>query len=133
MIKNNNLNKILIEIITNVAKKHEDILFIENFFKKNNNNWSELSLSHGLPSLIILYNNLEELFPNHAWEIKSLNLIKYMQKYINNYLNDISLFGGITGIAMSIYHASKKGLRYKILLDKLDNIIIHKVNNICKI
>ncbi|CUB12901.1 Nisin biosynthesis protein NisC [Bacillus cereus] len=95
---------------------------------KNYIPWSDVSLSTGYPGLILMYSNLARIFPNQGWEEAIDQYLMALQETLRTKaVTDVSLFGGLTGIAYAVSFATKIENRYIDYLDALDQILKRKV------
>ncbi|MBS4162514.1 lanthionine synthetase, partial [Klebsiella pneumoniae] len=92
---------------------------------------SPMTLSHGYPSLCILFSNLGVTDNENCW-------IEYSNRYVQQIVNLInergifgaSLFSGTAGIAFSIRIASMRGLYYSKLQKSLDRFLYDQLDEI---
>lgn len=121
-----------IKIVKNIAQKLGDIKFVNKVLLEQDNYLDlgdikfypniPLALSHGLPGLCLLYNELHKLYPNEGWNDLCNNYIKTIVDYIQEEgLQSSSLFSGTSGIALAVKACSNNGAYYKSLLQTLDN------------
>jgi len=87
-------------------------------------NWDDLSLD-GYPGVLLLFSQLDQLFPNEKWDAVAHNYVLEIKKSIEEHsIHSLSMFGGITGICFSIYEASRNKTRYEKLLNSLHTILL---------
>ena len=90
--------------------------------------WSSLTLSHGLPGLIVLFSEMDHFFPGSGWDQKARQSIGALVDEIDHKgISNVTLYSGLTGICFAIYLASKEGSRYQSLLSALESSLIHAV------
>lgn len=90
--------------------------------------WDITSLSHGYPGFIILFSELDTLFPNLNWDLVAHQYIQNLMNVIEEKgIHNSSLFSGLSGICFSLYLASKKGTRYQKIITQLNAILIKKI------
>jgi lantibiotic modifying enzyme len=110
----NNIHKI--DICLNAAKKLIDPAFVSetalnraNAFLQNKAvPWDPTTLGYGYPALIVLFSELNDLFPQNNWK-------KAQSQYTELLINSLrkqkmvqpSLFSGLTGICFTLHIASK--------------------------
>ena len=140
-----NLRERVLNVVLEISEKLKDKNFIEQTVMHPNNKslagniypWDPVTLSHGYPGIIILFAELDKLFPNNGWDIASHNHLIEIQHYMKNHgINNFSLFGGIAGIAYSVLYASRNGTRYNNFLNNTNKWLISQVNlmlNECQI
>lgn len=94
------------------------------------NIYDELTLSDGLPSLCILYGELNEQYPEEEWDTKGHEYIKKIVPLLENRSDmNLSMFSGISGIGLSTVCLSKNGTRYKNFINSINNLIKNKLEN----
>ncbi|KMM37670.1 hypothetical protein AB986_12570 [Alkalihalobacillus macyae] len=129
------------DVVFNLAKKLNNPEEVERkVMAKDNktligkvNPWGPLSLSHGFPGTIMFFGELDDLFPNQGWDEIAHKHIVYLTQYLQMGVHSISLFGGVTGLALSILNVSKNGERYQNLLFNLDTFIKREAENMLKL
>lgn len=128
----------VLDICQTVAQKLSNPQFVnqcvDNSLREGNFyalRWDSESLINGHPGLAIFYSTMDQLFPNEGWDGIAH---KYLQIAVNEFENkgfpNCSLFNGLAGLGTAAYFCSRVGLRYKKLLEKLDNAIIEEVQNL---
>ncbi|MDC7784001.1 lanthionine synthetase C family protein, partial [Priestia megaterium] len=94
---------------------------------KNSKNyipWDDLTLSNGYPGLILMYSQLDLVFPEKGWDYVTYDYLLALQERMKiNKLDDISLFGGLTGIAYAVSQANRAENRYSAYIENLDEIL----------
>ncbi|EIF2122596.1 lanthionine synthetase C family protein [Listeria monocytogenes] len=95
--------------------------------------WEDTTFSAGYPSLVVLFSELDNWFPDEGWdEISHKYLLSLQNSMISSgFYQNISLFSGLTGIAFSIRIASKNETRYTEFLENIDQMIITMVDQYC--
>ncbi|GAA0068562.1 lanthionine synthetase C family protein [Clostridium sardiniense] len=122
------------EIVYETAKKLSDYDYLKeivndekNYIKIENmriNPFNEASLSHGIPSLCMLYGELSEQYDNDNWDMLAHEYIIKLGSYIeNNSIVSLSMFSGIAGIALATVCMSKGGSRYKKFISNMNSLI----------
>lgn len=115
------MNNETISIIKNIAKKlsvlHEDDRFpiID---------WDTLTLHSGLPGLVLLYGELQRLFPDEGWD-------EIGNKYLARIVKDIeqqggvplSMFSGAAGIGLAAVCLSEDFKYYRKFITGINQII----------
>lgn len=128
-----------IKIVKNIAQRLGDIEFVNKILLEKDNYLDlgdmkfypniPLALSHGLPGLCLLYNELHKLYPNEGWQDLCNNYIKIIVDYIQeDGLNSSSLFSGTSGIALAVKASSNNGKHYTSLLQTLDNHLYNQLD-----
>lgn len=128
-------------VVFSLANKLKDPESVESsVMSKNNltmlgkiNPWDPLTLSHGFPGTIMFFGELDRQFPDQGWDKIAHNHILYLRKYLQEGSKSISLFGGITGLAFSIWCVSKNGERYQNILSNIDSFIVKETINVLEI
>ncbi|HFR3430943.1 TPA: lanthionine synthetase LanC family protein, partial [Streptococcus suis] len=104
-------------------------------------NYDLLTLSSGLPGLILLSSELTSLTSERKYSARTGKYVNFMVKQMRNYgvLSD-SLFSGVSGIGISILHLVEEHPEYHNLLisfneyikyytlSKIENIDIKKIS-----
>ena len=128
------VNKRIKEIAYNTAIKLLDYNKILDYSKEDDNSievdgqkvhsFNELYLSSGIPSLCILYGELNEQYPEEGWDIKGhacINKIGPLLEEQSNLL--LSMFSGVSGIGLAAVCLSKNGTRYRKFIRTINDII----------
>ncbi|MDR3624201.1 MAG: lanthionine synthetase C family protein [Chlamydiales bacterium] len=88
-----------------------------------------LSLSHGYPSLVLLFACLDELFPDEGWDKAAhTNIIKIKESIEMQGLSNLSLFSGLSGICFAIDAASRNKTRYQKFIQTLHTYLINQIS-----
>lgn len=91
---------------------------------KENFNFGELTLSTGLPGIILMLAELKNKDNSKIYQKKIDNYIEYIVSKLSTYgLLTGSLYSGAAGIALSILHLREDDEKYKNLLDSLNRYI----------
>jgi len=130
-----------IQIIKNLADQMRDSNWvIETATHPSNNNpksfqniplWGGVSLAGGYSSILLLFSQLDNLFPNEKWGDAAHEYVLKIKNDLEEHgVNSIpvSLYGGLAGVCFSIYHASKENTRYYRLIDQLNDYLIEAIN-----
>ncbi|WP_243108602.1 lanthionine synthetase C family protein [Clostridium rectalis] len=128
------------EIVYNTAFKLSDYNKILGCVTKEENyieidgekisRFNELSLSEGIPSLCILYGELNELYPEDGWDVKGHEYIKKIGELLEEDSNLLlSMFSGLSGIGLSAICLSKNGTRYKGFINTVNKIIKNQIGD----
>ncbi|MCM3476816.1 lanthionine synthetase C family protein [Caldibacillus thermoamylovorans] len=129
------------EPVCNIARKlsdYENMLQIvnhpKNFLQIGNkriNPFHELSLSHGLPALCALYGEMSEHYPDEDWDALGHQYMKRIGEQINqNGFSSLSMFTGLTGVALAAVCLSKEGKRYQKFIANINIVIEEKMEEI---
>ncbi|MDT3766265.1 lanthionine synthetase C family protein [Priestia filamentosa] len=87
---------------------------------------SDYTLASGISGLILLISQLQK--KNDLWEEYSHRCMTLLNKYISEgKVNNLSLWGGLTGIAASTYLLSNRGENYSNFLSQLNNLILENI------
>lgn len=90
--------------------------------------WHDLSLSHGLPGLCILFGELDNMFPEDEWDLIGHSFMIEIQKKIKEQnIMSASTFSGWAGIGFAARSLSRNGVRYQKFIKEINNIIIKQV------
>lgn len=133
----------VINIIRNIASKMKDPEHVKQICSeernhiilndKSINQWDELSLINGYPSLCILFGELNKLFPNEEWDLVGHKyMIKIQESIEKNGIKAISLFSGACGIGMAAYSLSCNKERYMTFLRTINEYIIKNIYSMLK-
>lgn len=107
--------------VLEAAKNGNSYIEIEG---KKINRFDELSLSEGIPSLCILYGELNEQYPEDGWDIKGHEYIKKIGQLLEeNPHSMLSMFSGMSGIGLAAVCLSKNGTRYIQFINTINEII----------
>lgn len=91
---------------------------------KENFDFGELTLSTGLPGIILMLAELKNKDNSKIYQKKIDNYIEYIVSKLSTYgLLTGSLYSGAAGIALSILHLREDDEKYKNLLDSLNRYI----------
>lgn len=91
---------------------------------KENFDFGELTLSTGLPGIILMLAELKNKDNSKIYQKKIDNYIEYIVSKLSTYgLLTGSLYSGAAGIALSILHLRENDEKYKNLLDSLNRYI----------
>lgn len=91
---------------------------------KENFDFGELTLSTGLPGIILMLAELKNKDNSKVYQKKIDNYIEYIVSKLSTYgLLTGSLYSGAAGIALSILHLREDDEKYKNLLDSLNRYI----------
>lgn len=75
--------------------------------------YEEITLSHGLPALCILFAELDYIYPNEDWDKNAHYYLYKIQKHIEEgNVNNLSMYSGYAGIGLAVESLSKNGTRY---------------------
>ena len=107
--------------ILSSSKEDKNYMEIEG---KKINRFNELYLSEGIPSLCILYAELNEQYPGEEWDIKGHEYIQKIGRLLEEEpCSTLSMFSGISGIGLATVCLSKNGTRYKQLTNTINQLI----------
>ncbi|KPK32922.1 MAG: hypothetical protein AMS24_02800 [Chlamydiae bacterium SM23_39] len=126
---------ISIEIVKAIAKSlydpskiMKDIIIANrllNLEGKKNIEWNDLSISSGYPGGLLLFAELQKLFPNEEFDgIVYDYIVKIIKSIESKPISNLSLFNGLTGCCFAIQQASLDGTRYQKVLKPLHDFII---------
>lgn len=91
---------------------------------KENFDFGELTLSTGLPGIILMLAELKNKDNSKIYQKKIDNYIEYIVSKLSTYgLLTGSLYSGAAGIALSILHLREDDEKYKNLLDSLNRYV----------
>jgi lantibiotic biosynthesis protein len=118
-----------IELAKSIAASFFERIDIKAFFEGErgieNNSWNPLSINTGYPCLLILFAELERLFPNEGWEKKiHAYVLKIKESIETQPISNISFLDGLTGCCFAIQQASSHGARYSKILQTLNEYIL---------
>lgn len=87
--------------------------------------WGDLSLSHGLPGLCILFGQLDQMDPEHGYdEIGHRYMLEMKARIDKDGIDQLSLWGGLAGILMGALALSRDRTRYTHFIDQMLNLFI---------
>ncbi|WP_106766270.1 lanthionine synthetase C family protein [Paenibacillus faecalis] len=85
--------------------------------------WDDLSLSHGLPGLCILFGQLDRLDPDGGYdEIGHQYMLDMKARIDEEGIQQLSLWGGLAGILMGAKALSRDRTRYTHFIDQMLNL-----------
>lgn len=87
--------------------------------------WGDLILSSGNLSISLLMAQWDQLYPDSGFDIIAHNYFIELQKALkrDGIPNNISMFGGLSGMAFVLKYASHSGERYSKFLGKLHQLM----------
>lgn len=92
--------------------------------------WADLSFSGGYPAILLLFTELDRLFPDEKWDLAAhVYVVKIKEMIEKQGIGNFSLFGGLAGICFALSQASKGGTRYQKLLNVLNDHLIQGMEN----
>lgn len=107
---------ICLDYIQDVSRRKEN--FIPAF---QDHPWNSVTLSHGLPGLIVLFAEMDHCFPQMGWDKKTHQMMQFLVHAIEmEGIHNLTLFSGLAGVCFAIELASKNGSRYQTLLSQLE-------------
>lgn len=89
--------------------------------------WDDISLAGGSSGLILLFSALDTLFPGEKWDESAHKYILKIKTYLESgkWYNNLSLYGGISGVCFAVDMASKGGQRYARFLEQLEQLLLN--------
>lgn len=123
-----------VEIIKKIALRLSDYEWMrevinspknkQTYNKKEIPVYDEVTLSHGLPAVCLLFSELSNEFPKEDWDVKAHKLLVRLKDDIEcGKVRDLSIFSGYAGIGLCIESLSKNGTRYARLIKSINEII----------
>lgn len=105
---------------------------LENTFLNGSQHpWHPLSLDFGYPALMILFSEIDRVFPSKIWKNACK---KYATGLLNalmtNGYSSLSLSSGLTGASFAAYIAFQNDPSYQLLHQKLHNLLLAKLKEI---
>ena len=125
-------------IVSDLAEKLQDPQKVKETVLENRNKnpslkyfpWSDFSLSHGYPALVVFYAHLDRYFPQQRWDfIAHEYIVKIIGSIESHGIDDFSLFSGLAGICFAVLRASKDKTRYQDLLQTLNVALVEGTQN----
>ena len=111
--------------IDELINSEENIVIIDG---TKYSNWHPLALSHGFPSLCLLFGELSSLFPKESWEEYGHNYLQQIVLSIKTYgIKNPSMFSGISGILLGIDGLDPDHLKYPKLKGNLKKVLLGSV------
>ncbi|MNJ27783.1 Nisin biosynthesis protein NisC [compost metagenome] len=93
------------------------------------NPFQELSLSHGLPSLCMLYGEMNEHYPEEGWDrIGHQYMQRIGQQLEEEGVQSLSMFTGAAGIGLSALCISKQRRRYSSFISSINELIANSID-----
>lgn len=94
--------------------------------------WGDLAIAGGYPGILLLFAELDRLFPDEKWDDAAhAYVLKIKASIESNGIQQFSLYGGLPGACFALQHASRGGTRYQKLLATLNRYLLENVNEIC--
>ena len=98
--------------------------------RSQENGWDDLSISSGYPGPLLLFAELQRVFPNEAWDRVVWDyVVKITQSIESKPISNLSLFNGLTGCCLAIQQASLDGTRYQKVLKPLHDFILKHIES----
>ena len=126
-----NEKKVIVDLSEKVFAKFDEQLKIY----AEQQNYDLLTLSSGLPGLILLSSELTSLTSERKYSVRTDRYIDFMIKQMRSYgvLSD-SLFSGVSGIGISLLHLVEEHPEYHNLLISFNKYIkyysLNKIENL---
>ncbi|MCY9510034.1 lanthionine synthetase C family protein [Paenibacillus larvae] len=119
------IEKILM-IINHLKQTYRNVSEVVTFYEEQGFNETNLcSLAAGIPGLIILTVELDSLFPEESWQKVGHEYVHRLQTLINNgNVYSLSLWSGLSGIAVSTSMLARKNKNYAKMTDALHSFIL---------
>ncbi|AYO48029.1 lanthionine synthetase C family protein [Streptococcus mutans] len=120
-----------VEKIKNLLTEQTYLFDYQEVLKKNSqvkqtDFWNLLSLSSGITSLLIFYQEYENLEKIDLKQQKQ-SLIGLISHYVNQIADKSSLFDGLAGVGFAINYVSNNGKYYQELLNQIDSKVRQNV------
>ena len=104
---------------------NETLIIIESKYK---NTFFEKSLSHGIPSLILMYSSLYKVTRQDKYmDLSNSYISKLVEIISKDGIESPSLYAGTAGISLAIREASISGKYYTKLLDSLHRLLKEQI------
>lgn len=127
-------------VVREIANRMKDPVHVKNVILATTNKnpdplismpyWDDLSLAGGYPGLILLFSELDRLFPDENWDEVSHHCILGLKTALEaEGIHGYSLFGGLAGICFAVQQASRGGKRYQKLLNTLNGTLLKGVQD----
>jgi len=101
------------------------------FFPLAGTTWSDLSLTNGYPSLLLLFSTLEKQGVIEDGDaIAHSYVLKIKEAIESEGLFHLSLFGGVSGICFALNEASCQGTRYQKMLNSLHSFLLDRIDSL---
>lgn len=95
--------------------------------------WGDFSLASGYPSMIMLFSTLDRKYPENEWDVIAHNYIIALKNSLEQKgISSPSLFGGLGGIAYSIFAASRDGQRYSKFLKTINTLLLQETKKMLR-
>jgi lantibiotic biosynthesis protein len=124
---------IICESIAEKMKDPNDIEDIVNNACVNHlyltNKWMKGNFTDGCPGIAFFYSAMHDAFPEKGWDKIADEYIKKALEFLKiEKIDNYSLFDGIAGLSLAVYHASIDKSYYNKLLSNLDEWLIEEIN-----
>ena len=102
----------------------------DHFFPQQlNPQLGDYRLMEDYPGILLLFAELDSLFPHENWDAAVHNYVLKMKEIIESQgIFSLSLFGGLSGIAFVLQRASRGGSRYQKMIASLNAQILKLVD-----
>lgn len=88
--------------------------------------FAETDLAGGFAGMCFLFAEMDRMFPEQSWARVGHQFLVEVQKGVETgRIRGLGLFGGLTGVGMSVRALSCNGTRYQTLLSKLNQLIVN--------
>lgn len=92
--------------------------------------WDNLSLASGSSGLLLLFAELDRLFPEQKWDQAAHQCVLRIKESIESFPHvSLALFGGLAGVAYALQQASRGRTRYQKMIHYIDNTIIERIED----
>ena len=96
---------------------------------RSNISWNDLQLIEEYPGVLVLFSELDMLFPEENWDAAVHAYVLKLKNLLESQgVTSPSLVGGATGIAFALQKASRGGTRYQRMIAILNEHIRHLAN-----
>jgi subtilin biosynthesis protein spaC len=110
--------------ITNIRIRNDKI---------SKNDITLLTLSDGLPGILLLISELDLIFPSENWNEKGNRFVGDIVSLIEKVgIYNFSMYSGTAGLGLSINSLSKNGKYYKELTRDINSLLMYQLDNYFK-
>lgn len=110
-------------IVTNPSNRNPNPIY--NDFEHR---WSDLCIAGGYPATLLLFSELDRLFPDEKWDAAShAHVLKIKESIETNGIHSTSLYAGLTGTCFAIQQSSRGETRYQRLLNTLNSHLLEMI------
>lgn len=128
----------MLDLIKNLALRLQNPEYVSDVIMNPNNqieerpfkdtSWRDFSLSNGYAGMMLLFSELDRLFPDEHWNgAVHTYVLKIKEQIESERILNFSLFGGLAGVCFAFHQSSHHGNRYQKLINTLNLHLVKEV------